>query len=321
VAPIAASAPVQGTRSADAAAAGKAAAQGPLEIIRERLATRLGSPGSAKPGGGTSRNVVQVSSSAPGEFRVQPGRKAGSGRAARASGQRSAAAEQQRHHRQWSYAGDTGPAHWGRLSADFELCGRGRRQSPIDIRDGFAVDLEPVTFDYRAGAFTVLNSGHTLEVSFAPGNRIELGGRTFELLQMNFRHPAEESVDGRHADMSAQLVHRDSEGRQVVVALQLVRGAAQPQIQSVWNNLPLEAGEPVQARGTIDPLELLPSDRRYFTYMGSLTTPPCTEGIQWIVLKQPVELSDAQVRLFARLYPMNARPVQAAAGRVIKQSP
>ena len=220
----------------------------------------------------------------------------------------------------WSYGGETGPAHWGRLSGEFELCAIGRRQSPIDLRDAFAVELEPIAFSYRPVAFTVTNDGHTLQVSFAAGNRIELGGRSFELLQMHFHHPAEEAVDGQRADLSAHLVHRDAEGRLAVVALQLRRGDAQPLVQQVWNNLPLEVDEPVQGLGTMDPTELLPADRRYFTYMGSLTTPPCTEGVQRIVLQQALGVSDAQMRLFARLFPQNARPLQSLAGRIIKQS-
>ena len=267
---------------------------------------------------------MRVPASASGEFRLTPGRGTagpGSSPDRRAgSGGGHPAADPPSRAVPWSYEGDTGPEHWGQLAGDFELCAKGRRQSPIDIRDGFAVDLEPVAFDYRPGGFTVVNTGRTLEVAFPAGSRIELGGRVFELLQLHFHHPAEGSIDGRSADMSAHLVHRDAEGRLAIVALQLLRGAEHASIQQIWNHLPLEAGEPVRARATLDPLHLVPADRRYVTFMGSLTTPPCTEGVQWIVLQQPVELSDEQVAFFARLFPMNARPVQAAAGRVIKRS-
>lgn len=309
-----------------AATATRVGAQDPLLVLREKLAGRLGATAAPKPVGGQSRRAVQVMTSVqPGELQLKPAAASGGtghaeSRSTRRAPRTSARTAPPAHDGHWSYVGETGPAHWARLSEDFELCAKGQRQSPIDIRDGFVVELEPITFDYRPADFTVTNNGHSLQVSFAAGNRIALGGRSFELLQMHFHHPAEEAVEGQRADMSAHLVHRDASGRLAVVAVQLRRGVAQPLIQQVWNNLPLEAGEPVRGLGTMDPNDLLPADRRYFTYMGSLTTPPCTEGVQWMVLKQTVELSEAQVRFFARLFPMNARPLQSAAGRIIKQS-
>ncbi len=120
--------------------------------------------------------------------------------------------------------------------------------------------------------------------------------------------------------MSVHLVHQDAEGRHAVVAVVMERGAAQPVVQQVWNNLPLEKHEPLAAQEPLDPAALLPADRRYFTFMGSLTTPPCTEGVLWMVMQQPVQASPEQIHIFSRLYPNNARPLQQAAGRLIKQS-
>ncbi|MFG5409682.1 carbonic anhydrase family protein [Piscinibacter sakaiensis] len=221
----------------------------------------------------------------------------------------------------WAYQGDGGPQAWGRLKPEFETCASGRRQSPIDIRDGFRLQLEPVAFDYRPSAVRVIDNGHTVQVNVASGNVIEVGGRRYELQQFHFHRPSEERVDGRQYDMNVHLVHKDAEGRLAVVAVLLARGAAQPLIQTVWNNLPLEKGEEQRVRDPLDLTALLPVDRRYFTYMGSLTTPPCTEGVLWMVMKTPVEVSDEQIGIFSRLYPMNARPVQAASGRMIKESP
>lgn len=220
----------------------------------------------------------------------------------------------------WSYEGAGGPAQWAELKPEFQLCGSGTRQSPIDIRDGIAVDLPPVSFDYRAGAFSVLDTGHTVQVSVPPGSSIEVTGRRYELQHLNFHRPSEERVNGRQFDMSAHLVHKDLDGRLAIVAVLLERGSAQPVVQQVWNNLPLEKGISVPAASRIDPADLLPQDRRYYTYMGSLTTPPCTEGVLWMVMQQPVPVSPQQVSIFSRLYPLNARPVQPAAGRLIKQS-
>jgi carbonic anhydrase len=220
----------------------------------------------------------------------------------------------------WGYDGEAGPAHWGRLKPEFALCASGERQSPIDIRDGIAVDLELPRFDYRPSAFSVIDNGHTVQVNLAPGNTVEVMGRRYELVQFHFHRPSEERINGRLFEMSVHLVHRDPDGRLAVVGVVLERGAARPALQQVWNNLPLEKHEALAASGTIDPAALLPEDRRYFTYMGSLTTPPCSEGVLWMVMQQPVQASPAQIGIFSRLYPMNARPVQQSAGRLIKQS-
>jgi len=220
----------------------------------------------------------------------------------------------------WSYEGAGGPATWGTLKPEFALCARGERQSPIDIRGGLPVDLEPVRFDYRPSAFAVVDNGHTVQVNVPPGNAIEVGGRRYDLVQFHFHRPSEERIDGRQFEMSLHLVHKDGTGRLAVVAVLFGRGPAHPAVQTVWNNLPLERHEEVAARAQIDPVHLLPEDRRYFTYMGSLTTPPCSEGVQWVVMRTPVTLTPEQIELFARIYPMNARPLQSAAGRRILQS-
>jgi carbonic anhydrase len=159
-----------------------------------------------------------------------------------------------------------------------------------------------------------------VQVNVAPGNFIDIGGRRFELLQFHFHRPSEERIDGRQFELSVHLVHKDSEGKLAGVGVLLGKGAAQPVLQTVWSNLPLEKNQEAKARATLDPAQLLPSDRRYYTYMGSLTTPPCSEGVQWVVLRSPVSATPEQIDLFSRLYPMNARPVQSAAGRRILQS-
>ncbi len=160
-----------------------------------------------------------------------------------------------------------------------------------------------------------------MQVNVAGGNAIEVQGRRYDLLQFHFHRPSEERIDGRQFDMVAHLVHKDPEGRLAVIAVLLDRGSAHPLVQTVWNNLPLEKSSEVAAAGAIDLNQLLPADRRYYTYMGSLTTPPCSEGVLWLVMQQPVTISKEQIAIFSRLYPMNARPVQQASGRLIKQNP
>ena len=220
----------------------------------------------------------------------------------------------------WDYAGDDGPDAWGKLRPEFNKCATGARQSPIDIRGGIAVDLEPIKFDYRPSTFSVIDNGHTVQVNVEPGNSITITGRRYELVQFHFHRPSEERINGRQYDMVAHLVHKDVDGKLAMVAVLLDRGSAQAIVQAVWNNLPLEKGDEVRAGGRIDLTQLLPDDRRYYTYMGSMTTPPCNEGVLWMVMKQPVPISVDQVAIFSRLYPMNARPIQQADGRLIKES-
>jgi carbonic anhydrase len=287
----------------------------PMQDLRERLAAKLGA---TKASEGQGEPVVRVSTQPDGELQLTT--QTDAPRKARVA---KTAAHQGAVHRDgshWSYAGDSGPQAWARLKTEFSKCASGTRQSPIDIRDGIRVDLDPVQFDYKPSAFAVLDNGHTVQVNVAPGNSIEVMGRRFELAQFHFHRPSEERIDGKQFDMVAHLVHKDVGGRLAVVAVLLERGSAHALVQSVWNNLPLEKGDEVSARALLDLNQLLPKDTRYFTYMGSLTTPPCSEGVLWMVMQQPVSVSPEQIDVFARLYPMNARPLQQASGRLIKQS-
>jgi carbonic anhydrase len=220
----------------------------------------------------------------------------------------------------WAYNGEGGPTHWAELKPEFATCALGQRQSPIDIRGGLRVDLEAIKFDYRPVPFGVIDNGHTIQANLQPGNAIEVGGRRYDLLQFHFHRPSEERINGRQFDMVVHLVHKDAQGRLAVVAVLVEAGRSHPVVQSVWNSLPLERNEEQGSPVPIDLNQLLPEDRRYYTYMGSLTTPPCSEGVLWMVLKQPAIVSPEQIGLFARLYPMNARPIQQAGARMIKES-
>ncbi|MFT3956948.1 MAG: carbonic anhydrase family protein [Piscinibacter sp.] len=292
--------------------------QDPMDKLRERLAEKLGATKAAP----ANPNVVRVAARPQAEAEHAP--VATTARAAAAAAparpKPAAPAHDAGHAAHWSYDGEGGPASWGAMKPEFATCSSGKRQSPIDIRGGIKVQLEPVQFDYKPSGFRVVDNGHTIQVNVGAGNSIEVMGRRFELLQFHFHRPSEERIDGRQFDMVAHLVHKDLEGRLAVVAVLLDRGSAQPLVQTIWNNLPLEKGDEVAARGAIDMNALLPPDRSYFTYMGSLTTPPCSEGVLWMVMKQPVPISPDQIAVFSRLYPMNARPIQSASGRLIKES-
>ena len=302
-----------------ARAAQASAAEVPLDRLQRRLGEVLGGKGAIDASRSGELQVTARSRD------VVPVRHAGVAAAAAPEPETEATQGGAAPHRRgriahWSYSGLGGPQAWGKLKPEFSQCAIGQRQSPIDIRDGIALDLDPVQFDYQPSSFSVIDNGHTVQVNVAPGNSIEVNGRRYALLQFHFHRPSEERINGRQFEMDAHLVHKDAEGRLAVVAVLLERGAAQPLLQTVWNNLPLEKNEEVAARAPIDLNQLLPADRRYYTYMGSLTTPPCSEGVLWMVMQQPVPMSAQQIDIFSRLYPMNARPIQQASGRMIKQS-
>jgi carbonic anhydrase len=308
-----ATAPAHANEPEPAAGAHAAEPTDPMDRLRLRLQEKLGA---SKAPDAVGTNELRVAARQP----PAPSRPTPELAALVAAHRQGKAPPAAGHDAHWSYGGETGPSRWGELKPEYALCASGGRQSPIDIRDGIAVELAPVQFDYRPGGFAVIDNGHTVQVDVAPGSAIEVMGRRYELQQFHFHRPSEERINGRQYEMSVHLVHKDPDGRLAVVAVLLERGAAQPVVQQVWNNLPLEKNEAVRAPHEIDPGALLPADRRYYTYMGSLTTPPCSEGVLWMVMQQPVPASPPQIGIFQRLYPMNARPVQAAAGRLIKQS-
>ncbi|MBC7573027.1 MAG: carbonic anhydrase family protein [Herminiimonas sp.] len=220
----------------------------------------------------------------------------------------------------WSYGGEGGPVRWGEMNPEWAKCSTGNRQSPIDIRSGIKVDLEQIAFDYKPSGFSIIDNGHTIQVNLGAGNHITVGNRMYELVQFHFHRPSEEKIDGRSYDMVAHLVHKDASGKLAVVAVLIERGAARKLVQTVWNNLPLEKNETVTPAGALDMNGILPTRREYYTYMGSLTTPPCSEGVLWMVMKEPVAVSQDQLDIFARLYQMNARPIQLSSERLVKES-
>ena len=225
------------------------------------------------------------------------------------------------HH--WSYAGSTGPSYWGELDPTFASCGKGKAQSPIDIRNGQVrrETLPALTFDYKPGSLHIIDNGHSIQIDVQPGSTLRIGEKSYQLVQFHFHHPSEEQIDGRSADMVAHLVHRDSAGKLVVVAVLLDRGNANTLVKTLWRHLPKQQERvEVFPHVGINPASLLPADRRYFTYSGSLTTPPCSEDVRWIVLKSHSTLSPSEIATFAARYPNDARPVQNLNGREVLAS-
>jgi carbonic anhydrase len=222
---------------------------------------------------------------------------------------------------EWGYEGAEGPDHWGDVKPEFAPCKTGHRQSPIDISNPRKADLPVIEFMYKASPLDIVDNGHTVMIKYAPGSFIRVGDKQYELKQFHFHQPSEEKIDGKTYDMVVHLVHADQEGNLAVVAVLLQRGTDNQLVKELWNSVPAEKDkEEVHKDIQIDVSGLLPAGKGYYTFQGSLTTPPCSEGVTWFVLKQPVTVSDTEIVQFGRLYRHDARPTQPAYGREILES-
>jgi carbonic anhydrase len=211
----------------------------------------------------------------------------------------------------WSYEGEEGPAHWGELSEDFAACGEGMEQSPVDVPASAPVNAADIGFNYQATDLNIVNNGHTIKVNYNEGSSMEIDGKTYNLLQFHFHALSEHTIGGNYSDGEMHLVHQSSDGEYAVVGVMLERGAENAAFAPVWDNMPAEEGEPQTISGvSVNAADLLPADQSYYRYNGSFTTPPCTEGVKWFVMSNPVELSDAQMGAFEAIYNGNYRPVQ-----------
>jgi carbonic anhydrase len=220
----------------------------------------------------------------------------------------------------WGYGGAHGPEKWGDMEAGFAGCKLGKEQSPIDIRNATKSALPRLDFKYTKSSAEVVNNGHTIQVNLADGGVLSLDGVPFKLVQFHFHAPSEEKIDGKAYSMVAHLVHQSAEGKLAVVAVLFTEGQANAALDPVFKNLPKSEGSKKKLDANFNPAELLPAERGYFKYVGSLTTPPCSQGVRWQVLKQPIEVSKAQVAAFRKLYNMNARPVQPLNGRKVEEN-
>jgi carbonic anhydrase len=234
-----------------------------------------------------------------------------------------AAGAPQDHHLEhiWDYGETLGPDHWGNLKPEFAACKDGHHQSPIDIRNPQKADLPPIRFDYRPSPLHIVDNGHTIMVNYAPGSYMTVGDKKYSLQQFHFHRPSEEKINGKGFDMTVHLVHTDNKGKLAVVAVLLQQGEDNPLMRELWNDLPKEKEkEELLDNIRIDVSRLLPADRSYYTFSGSLTTPPCTEDVTWFVLKHPMTISAAEIQRFSQLYRDDARPTQPLYDRVVLES-
>jgi carbonic anhydrase len=220
---------------------------------------------------------------------------------------------------EWSYEGDMGPQHWGDLDPSFARCSQGHAQSPIDISAPQGVKLTDLVFNYGPTALSVINTGETIKINYDAGSSLVYNEITYKLLQFHFHHPSEHTINGKAFDLELHLVHQDAAGNLAVIGVLITKGQADnPAYAPIFDNLPALAGSKA-VNGKLNAMDLLPSDRHYYTYIGSLTTPPCTQGVRWLLLTTPIELSQKQIDAFSTIFHLNARPVQPINNRDVLQ--
>jgi len=218
----------------------------------------------------------------------------------------------------WRYSGKKGPERWGVLSKDYALCKSGAMQSPIDIAGPTGASTQPIRFDYGLTPLSIVHNGHTVMVNYAPGSSITVGGKRYALVQFHFHTPSEHSVAGKRAAIEMHLVHKAADGELAVIAVLFSGGAKNLALGEIATYLPMKPG-PVKVLGRvlINARDLLPAKRGYYRYIGSLTTPPCSEGVQWFVMAQPVPVQASAVARFTQALGYSARPIQALNRRLL----
>ncbi|QDH70435.1 carbonic anhydrase [Marilutibacter alkalisoli] len=228
------------------------------------------------------------------------------------------AAQEGGHPHHWGYAGEVGPEHWAEFESDFGTCGVGRNQSPIDLDNFIEAELPRIAFDYKPGGHEVVNNGHAIQVNYNPGSKITVDGTDFALKQFHFHSPSENTIKGKSFPMEAHFVHADAKGNLAVVALMFEQGHSNKPLEKVWPQVPQVENGKEALRPEVSAADLLPANRDYYRYNGSLTTPPCSEGVRWFVLKHTVEATADQLTMVGKAVGhANNRPVQPTGARAI----
>ncbi|MDO9392411.1 MAG: carbonic anhydrase family protein [Methylotenera sp.] len=222
------------------------------------------------------------------------------------------------HKPHWTYAGKEGPESWGKLSPEFITCDVGRNQSPINIEETARASLKPLKAIQKFAAKDIVNNGHTVQINFKEGNMLALDNAAFQMKQVHFHSPSENTIRGKSFPLEAHFVHADSKGNLAVIGVMYTEGKANVALAKLWEQLPNEAGEPVELKNRVIPSDLIPENRGYYRFSGSLTTPPCSEGVRWLLIKTPSTASKEQIEAFKRAVNHdNNRPVQPLNGRLI----
>jgi len=217
----------------------------------------------------------------------------------------------------WTYGGATGADRWAQLSDKFAACDTGRLQSPFDITPDIGAGLADLNLDYAPVPLKVSNNGHTIQVDLAGAGHLSVDGKAYDLLQFHFHTPSEYTIDGETYPLEVHFVHASKSGELAVVGVMFVEGAANTQLAEIWRNMPSSEGDHMVDGSMVDAKELLPTNRNYYRFMGSLTTPPCSEGVNWHMMTTPIAASGEQIAAFKNIFPMNARPLQDENNRLV----
>jgi len=221
----------------------------------------------------------------------------------------------------WGYEGTGAPENWGTLSADFSTCNNGKTQSPVNLEGAKDTALKPLVLKYVPSKVRLVNNGHTIQVNVTGKNKAVFGGKKYDLEQMHFHSQSEHTLLGQSFPMELHLVHKNAAGQLAVIGVFIKEGKENPIIKKLWANIPEAQGEEKDVAGfKLQALKILPAKKKYMNYTGSLTTPPCSENVNWHMLVNPIELSAPQIAMFSKYYAKNARPVQPLNERVIAQS-
>ncbi len=215
---------------------------------------------------------------------------------------------------EWGYGAENGPAVWGRLSPEYVLCAEGTAQSPIDLVNPTSAELPAIAFNYQSTDLHIHHNGHAIEVASSGVNWIEVDSTRYELRQFHFHAPSEHTLAGQSSAMEMHLVHQSEDGALAVLGVLIERGSEQAAFKPLLSHLPSAPSE-MQRVEQVNAGDLLPAARSSYRYNGSLTTPPCSQGVQWLVLTTPIELSEAQIAAFVAVVNGNNRPVQPLNGR------
>jgi carbonic anhydrase len=221
----------------------------------------------------------------------------------------------------WGYTGDTQPENWSTLSPDFQACKNGKEQSPVDLPDAVDLGSKDLAIDYKTSPLVLVNNGLTLRADYAPGSTITLDGQPYDLIQFHFHTPSEHLIAEKPYAMELHLVHRNQAGALAVIGLFIEAGKQNPIVQKIWDVMPDQPNTEKAVRELlVNADRLLPKNRSFYRYQGSLTTPPCSEGVAWIVMREPIALSSKQIARFQQLFDHNARPVQPMNQRSLRSS-
>ena len=220
----------------------------------------------------------------------------------------------------WSYEGATGPDKWGSLGGDGNACSIGDQQSPVDIAGTVRAQVPPLGFAWSKRPDTIVNNGHTIQLNLPEGATLRVGNEVYKLVQFHFHHPSEHVIDGKSTPMEVHFVHAAPSGGYGVIGVMMKAGRNNATFAKIAATMPTQEGPPVKADPAIDPNGLLPTRRAYFRYAGSLTTPPCSQNVAWMVLTDPIEVAAADIERFAKIFADNARPVQKLNRRFLLRS-